>query len=123
MAHTDDHKSAGAESHCWRQGCCLTHGAIAEVLTPDQHRREDQRCRDTRHDVIERDVRPHAEPTDASPGFELLETLVEGYGASRAISCRGDRDRIEKAAVDRIGDMAELDVALEQIAQRGIVQQ
>ncbi len=123
VAHANDHQAPGTESHRRRQRRCLTHGTIAEVLPPDQHRREDQRRRDARHDVVERHFRSHAEATDTSPGLELLETLVERYGARRAISRRGNCNRVEQAAVDRIGNMAELDVALEQFAQRGIVQQ
>ena len=101
-----------------RQRCDLAHGAIAEVLAVHGHRGKQERHRRARHQVIETELGRHPLPPVTPPGRDLPGAFVESDRTCALVGRGTDRDRIEEARIERKADAREVDVPLQQGAQR-----
>ena len=114
-----DHENAfGPKVHGGRDRRRLAHRAVAEPLVMpaalELHRREDERNRRRRHQVLPADRARHRHTLRAQPGLERPGRLAEGDMVAAAVGRRRDRQRAQMAGLEHRGQAVQVHDALQQ---------
>ncbi|MNP23439.1 hypothetical protein D3C76_1161490 [compost metagenome] len=97
--------------------CRLAHRAVAEVLLGDFYRGEQQGNGRAGQQVLDAQPGRQADAAVAQPGVNGAPALVEGHRLPGFVAECGDRDGVQVLLIEGFVDAAEVQVAVEQLAQ------
>ena len=123
VRHTDHQNLVGTQMQRRADGRLLAHSPIAEPLAVEQNRGKYQRNGRRRHQVLQPQPRLHTYPPVPRPGRDPLAALIEIDRLGRLIAKCTDRYRLQQAGLQRLINPAKVQGALQQSAQRRVIQQ
>ncbi|MNQ72385.1 hypothetical protein D3C85_870880 [compost metagenome] len=107
----------GAQVQRRADGGRLPHGPVAEILAFDFHRGKQQRDRRAGEQMINGQLRRHADAPMAQPGIDASATLIESHGLRGLIAERGQRHGVQLLLGDGLVDSGQIQFIVEQFPQ------
>src|SRR5882757_1173404 len=122
-AHTDDQQTVRAKMECRTERIVLAHGAIAKIRPAELHRREEQRNGRARHQMLRCELGAPAQTLRTIPVCDPLDRVVKDHGMPTRIAGRAQGERAQMTARDVPANATAINMHVEQLTQRCIVEE